>query len=146
MEARRRRAGHARGRRHRTEDGSGLAPRERRHVHPTRGRDHPARPVGGNLRLIEVVDHGCGIDAESAHQIFERFARTDEARARDQEGTGLGLAIVDAIAKAHGGECAVRSSGGETVFALRLPGFLPEEPQEEPDPEISELPPTPAFR
>jgi signal transduction histidine kinase len=73
--------------------------------------------------VIEVIDHGCGIDAESIDRIFERFARADTARSREQGGAGLGLAIVDAIAKAHGGRCTVQSGKGATVFRLHLPGF-----------------------
>ena len=79
----------------------------------------------GTEAVIEVVDHGCGIDAESMDRIFERFARADVARTRERGGAGLGLAIVDAIAKAHGGRCTVRSGDGATVFALHLPGFSP---------------------
>ena len=41
------------------------------------------------------------------------------------EASGLGLAIVDAIVKAHGGRCVVRSSGRGTTFSLVLPGFEP---------------------
>jgi hypothetical protein len=36
---------------------------------------------------------------------------------------GLGLAIVDAIAKAHGGRCTVKSSPDGSAFTLLLPGF-----------------------
>jgi signal transduction histidine kinase len=36
---------------------------------------------------------------------------------------GLGLAIVDAIAKAHGGRCTVKSSPQGSCFTLVLPGF-----------------------
>ena len=79
----------------------------------------------GTETVIEIVDHGCGIDPESMDRIFERFARTDVARGRDKGGVGLGLAIVDAIAKAHGGRCSARSSRGETVFALHLPRLSP---------------------
>jgi signal transduction histidine kinase len=80
----------------------------------------------GTEAVIEIVDHGCGVDPADMDRIFERFARTDVARGRDKGGVGLGLAIVGAIAKAHGGRCTVRSSGGETVFALHLPRFRPQ--------------------
>jgi signal transduction histidine kinase len=78
----------------------------------------------GETVVIEVVDHGDGIDAASIDRIFERFARGDSVRERDDcGGAGLGLAIVAAIAKAHGGRCTVHSGGGETVFSLSLPHF-----------------------
>jgi signal transduction histidine kinase len=73
--------------------------------------------------VIEVADEGRGIPAEALHSIFQRFARADPARTRAEGGVGLGLAIVDAIAKAHGGRCAVRTSEDGTTFSLQLAGF-----------------------
>jgi signal transduction histidine kinase len=73
--------------------------------------------------VIEIEDTGCGIAPEALTHIFERFARADAARTRVHGGVGLGLAIVDAIAKAHGGRCTVRSSRTSTTFTLRLPRF-----------------------
>jgi signal transduction histidine kinase len=81
-----------------------------------------ARAVHGHV-AIDVADEGCGIPAEQLDKIFERFARVDASRARGREGVGLGLAIVDAIAKAHGGRCAVKSSSEGSTFTLVLPGF-----------------------
>jgi signal transduction histidine kinase len=75
--------------------------------------------------LIEVEDDGCGVPPEALSRIFERFARADATRSRAAGGVGLGLAITDAIAKAHGGSCSVRSTGAGSIFALRLPGFTP---------------------
>lgn len=78
----------------------------------------------GETVVIDVVDHGDGIDAASIDCIFERFTRGDSVRERDDcSGAGLGLAIVASIAKAHGGRCTARSGGGETVFSLSLPRF-----------------------
>ena len=62
---------------------------------------------------------------EALERIFDRFARADPARTRSAGGVGLGLAIVDAIAKGHGGSCAVTSTSQGSVFALRLPNFTP---------------------
>ena len=81
--------------------------------------------VEGKTIVLEVEDEGCGVDADSLRNIFQRFARADPARSRTHGGVGLGLAIVDAIAKAHGGSCAVRSAKNGTTFSLRLPGFSP---------------------
>jgi signal transduction histidine kinase len=81
--------------------------------------------VEGKAIVLEVEDEGCGVDADSLRHIFQRFARADPARSRTHGGVGLGLAIVDAIAKAHGGSCAVRSAKNGTTFSLRLPGFSP---------------------
>jgi signal transduction histidine kinase len=79
---------------------------------------------GGEL-AIEVADDGVEIPSDALGRIFDRFARADAARTRSQGGVGLGLAIVDAITKAHGGRCTVRTSEAGSTFALRLPGFRP---------------------
>jgi two-component system OmpR family sensor kinase len=88
-----------------------------------------ARSDGTSL-VIEVADEGCGVPGHALGHIFERFARADSARSRDHGGVGLGLAIVDAIAKAHGGSCAVRTAANGSMFSLRLPGFLAASEQE----------------
>jgi signal transduction histidine kinase len=76
--------------------------------------------------VIEIEDGGCGIAPDALTSIFERFARADAARSRVHGGVGLGLAIVDAIAKAHGGRCTVRSTRTGTTFTLRMPRFEPD--------------------
>jgi two-component system OmpR family sensor kinase len=69
--------------------------------------------------VLEVADTGAGIAAADLRRIFERFARGADAEHRP--GTGLGLTIVRAIARAHGGDVAVRSEpGAGTTFTLRL--------------------------
>jgi len=83
-----------------------------------------ARSSNGSL-LIEVADEGQGLPADASEQIFERFARADRARSRDQGGAGLGLAIVDAIVRAHGGACSGRNARGGALFTLRFPGYAP---------------------
>jgi len=83
-----------------------------------------ATRVAGGVE-ISVADEGVGIPPEALGRIFERFARADAARTRDGGGAGLGLAIVDAVAKAHGGECSVESSGSGATFVLLLPRFSP---------------------
>ena len=70
--------------------------------------------------VIEVADSGVGIAAKHLERIFDRFWRADGAR--PGEGSGLGLAIVRSLARAHGGDVAVRSSpGAGSTFILRLP-------------------------
>ncbi len=53
-------------------------------------------------------------------RIFERFARVDDARARDHGGTGLGLAIVREVVVAHGGTIIVEDPPG-ACFTVTLP-------------------------
>jgi signal transduction histidine kinase len=79
--------------------------------------------TSGDQVVIEVEDGGCGIPEDALSKIWERFARADAARTRAHGGVGLGLAIVDAIAKAHGGRCTVRTTADTTIFALRMPRF-----------------------
>jgi signal transduction histidine kinase len=71
-------------------------------------------PEGGTVRVeahrnpqgvrIEVVDEGPGIPDDEAARIFERFYRSDTARATKDGGAGLGLAIAQWIVELHGGE------------------------------------------
>jgi signal transduction histidine kinase len=76
----------------------------------------------GDRVAIVVADSGTGMPAERLEGIFERFARLDRARSRDQGGVGLGLTIVKAIVQAHGGTVAVRSTpGAGSVFEILLP-------------------------
>jgi len=67
-----------------------------------------------------VRDHGPGIPPAARHRIFRRFDRAHGKRSVG--GSGLGLAIVDAIAKGHGGHCAVTDTpGGGATFTIHLP-------------------------
>lgn len=94
-------------------------------------------PAGGHVWVtladepqgycVRVFDTGCGITAEAATRIFERFYRVDKARSRSDvsphgAGAGLGLAIARWIADAHQGTLILEhSEAGNTCFALRIP-------------------------
>ncbi len=72
--------------------------------------------------VVEVEDHGAGIDPLHLPRLFERFYRVDTARSRKEGGTGLGLSIVKHIAEAHGGHASVKSVLGQgSTFSLHLP-------------------------
>lgn len=72
--------------------------------------------------VLMVDDDGPGIDMADRERIFERFARLDDARARDDGGAGLGLAVVRGIAERSGGSVGVdRSPTGGARFAVTFP-------------------------
>jgi two-component system, OmpR family, phosphate regulon sensor histidine kinase PhoR len=58
--------------------------------------------------LLEVADDGRGVEERELPRLFERFYRSDSARA--SRGTGLGLAIVKHVVVSAGGE--IQGSGG----------------------------------
>jgi signal transduction histidine kinase len=87
-----------------------------------------SRRIGIHLRregddaLIAVTDYGVGIAPEEQGRIFERFYRAPASQGQYIPGAGLGLTLVAHIAKAHGGDVAVRSSpGAGSTFTIRLP-------------------------
>jgi signal transduction histidine kinase len=76
----------------------------------------------GEEVAVAVEDTGHGIEPEHLPHLFERFYRTDWARAKDAGGTGLGLPIVKEIAEAHGGTVSVTSQVEKgSIFTLHLP-------------------------
>lgn len=52
-----------------------------------------------DIVIVSVADTGCGIPAESAETVFERFKKLDAFK----QGTGLGLAITRSIVEQLGG-------------------------------------------
>jgi two-component system, OmpR family, sensor kinase len=80
--------------------------------------------------VISVRDTGSGIPQEDLARIFDRFARSDAGRSReDGGGVGLGLSIVRTVAEAHGGSVSVHSTLGRgSAFELRLPMIDPTGP------------------
>jgi len=72
--------------------------------------------VAGEDAVVEVADHGCGIEPDKLESIFNPFFTTKPS------GTGLGLAIVSKIVSEHGGKIEVESiSRGGSTFRVRLP-------------------------
>lgn len=87
-------------------------------------------PEGGRIRIsghregekvyLAVSDTGIGISDKDLSQVFERFFRADESRARKTGGTGLGLAIAKNIVERHGGymEIVSRVNVGTKIVAV----------------------------
>ncbi len=87
-------------------------------------------PAGGEIIIttaatkdsvtMKISDSGTGIAAEDLPRIFERFYKTDKARAG--EGSGLGLAIVKHIIESHNGAIQAESTEGKgSAFSFSLP-------------------------
>ncbi|MDT0453164.1 ATP-binding protein [Streptomyces hesseae] len=76
--------------------------------------------------VLDVTNDGPPIEPADHEKIFERFARLDDARSRDDGGTGLGLPIARDIAAIHKGTLTVLDAPGATTFRTRLP--IPPQP------------------
>lgn len=70
---------------------------------------------------LSVTNAGEPIPAEDLPHVFDRFYRSDKARARSTGGFGLGLAIAKGIVKSHEGRIEVKSSAEKgTTFTATL--------------------------
>ncbi len=84
-------------------------------------------PLGGTVTVtlaagrLTVSDQGPGISDEDLPHVFERFYRSQAARA--MPGSGLGLSIVAQTVQRHGGRVAAgRRPGGGAQLVVELPG------------------------
>ena len=85
------------------------------------------RLTRGPTWVLEVRDHGPGIDEADLPHVFERFYRAATARA--MPGSGLGLAIVRNVVADHGGTVeAELPAGGGTLVRITLPTVEEDEP------------------
>ncbi len=71
--------------------------------------------------VVEIADDGPGLAAGDAERVFQPFYRAEAARTLDGGGVGLGLAVARSIARAHGGDVVLASSGSGLVARVRLP-------------------------
>ena len=75
----------------------------------------------GEWVVLEVRDHGHGIDSAHLAHVFDPFFTTKES------GTGLGLASSYGVIQTHGGSIGVESEPGRgACFKVRLPRVEPE--------------------
>lgn len=71
---------------------------------------------------IEIADTGRGIPATELPHVFDRFFRSEQARAGGEAGFGLGLSIADSIVRSMNGTITAQSSEGVgTTFTITLP-------------------------
>ena len=74
---------------------------------------------------LHVDDSGPGVVPEFVPRLFDRYARSDAARAGTQRGTGLGLYLVRELAVANGGETWYEPrTGGGSRFVVTLPAAV----------------------
>ena len=62
--------------------------------------------------VVEVEDHGTGMEMEQISHIKEAFYRVDKARSRTGGGAGLGLAICEKIIQIHHAKMSFTSGPG----------------------------------
>ncbi|MCH1919251.1 hybrid sensor histidine kinase/response regulator [Shewanella sp. A3A] len=71
---------------------------------------------------IQVLDTGCGIEADKLKAIFQEFKRIDNPHSKSANGLGLGLAIAERISKVLDHEIKVHSIHGRgSVFSVTVP-------------------------
>jgi two-component system, OmpR family, phosphate regulon sensor histidine kinase PhoR len=68
----------------------------------------------GEEALLTAADDGAGVDRDDLPRLFERFYRSDRARA--SRGTGLGLAIVKHVVTAAGGTVEADGAPGQGLL------------------------------
>jgi len=92
-----------------------------KYSHPSGKVELTLRCEGGKAK-ISVTDQGIGLSPEERARLFDRFYRSDRARAHAPKGTGLGLSISKWIAETHKGTIEVQSAPGQgSTFTLTLP-------------------------
>ena len=74
-----------------------------------------------NSAVLSVANEGREIPEEQRKHLFERFYRSDQARAAEDGHYGLGLAIAKAIAQTHKGSIQVQCRDGMVIFLVKLP-------------------------
>lgn len=76
--------------------------------------------------VIEVKDTGVGIPPEEIAHVFDRFFRSERARAGGETGFGLGLAIAKTVVDNMGGTISAESQVGlGTTFTVVIPRGRP---------------------
>jgi signal transduction histidine kinase len=75
--------------------------------------------------VIEVKDHGIGIEAKDVSRIFDPYYRAKFSDTITRRGAGLGLTLVQQIVESHGGKVEVESAiGSGSTFRLLFPRGL----------------------
>ncbi|WP_025858830.1 HAMP domain-containing sensor histidine kinase [Pseudomonas sp. CHM02] len=76
----------------------------------------------GGMACLAFLDKGQAVDENDLRNMFTRFWRAEQSRARLTGGGGLGLSIAQAICEAHGGKIlAMRRPAGGLALKVCLP-------------------------
>ena len=80
--------------------------------------------------VIEVKDHGIGIDAKDIDKIFDPYYRAQFSDTQTRRGAGLGLTLVQQIVASHGGAVEVESEPNRgSTFRLLFPRISASDPR-----------------
>ena len=74
--------------------------------------------------VLQVIDTGVGLDADTLRHIFDRFYQGSNSRSLNIEGTGIGLNLCKMIVDMHHGTIAAqnRTDGQQgSIFTITLP-------------------------
>jgi signal transduction histidine kinase len=78
-----------------------------------------SRQHGDTVEII-VADQGPGVASDERQRIFESFYRVSSSLTEGVSGAGIGLAISRELARLHGGDLELESSGRGARFRLTL--------------------------
>jgi PAS domain S-box-containing protein len=78
------------------------------------------RDVGGGF-AIDVIDHGDGVPATLAVDLFSPYANAPQGEAASRHSIGLGLYVSRQLTRLMGGDLTYERRGQTTVFTVTLP-------------------------
>jgi signal transduction histidine kinase len=75
---------------------------------------------------INITDSGIGMSEATAHTLFQKFSRADNANSVNVSGTGLGLYVALKMAEQMGGTitCSSEGDGKGSTFTFELPMMM----------------------
>lgn len=72
--------------------------------------------------ILQVEDHGIGMNKNAINHIFEKFYRAEDTLTAETKGYGLGLSIVKNLVELNGGSVSVNSQAGQgSTFTVTFP-------------------------